>query len=539
MTIKFQASGSGKGYGDYVLRELKKLSKADREKITVLAGDMKFGDEIVKSSNYKDNAFNIILGFKGKITKAEAKAVLEDFEKLFMYGFSKEEYHIDGVLHQDTDNDHIHIRIPKKNLLTDTTLRLYMDSVDRDRVNLIRDYLEIKHNLERVEDNRKVVQDKTKEQIIQEHRAERGQAPFNFSKKKGRDKAQNYIVDYIAEAHEAGLINSIDDVKNLVEDLELEYVRSGHDFKTDTHYLTFKNETGKISLKGELFNERFYTEFTREDREEQIKSNRSTKKTERGTNKTLQELERALERSLSRRYKEIEKRYEKSRQRARERNREIQELQRRADKERTSREQQQIHGNNSDVIRDNGDTSLSTHQRLSQPRRARRELARTKREQIRKQRGRKVYSHTKGRYTDYRERENLLYPNKRNEKRGVNGTFRATDRDNREDKEGSRTERKSSFDRFREARESIYEQAQTVMQHRANRRGARERYREAITSTRDGLQELQGTIRRGFSTVVEQSRDFISTAKEFARAIEQKIAREIHQEPGTSSSPGM
>ncbi len=535
MTIKFQASGSGKGYGEYVLREYRNLSDEEREKITVLAGDMKLGDEIVKSSNYKDNAFNIILGFKGKITKAEAKAVLEDFEKLFMYGFYKEEYHLDAVLHQDTDNDHIHIRIPKKNLLTDTTLRLYMDSVDRERVNLIRDYLEIKHNLERVEDNRKLVQDKTKEQIIQQHRAERGQEPFNFSKKKGRDKAQNYIVDYIAEAHEAGLINSIDDVKNLVEDLELEYVRSGHDFKTDTHYLTFKNETGKISLKGELFNERFYTEFTREDREKQIKSNKNTRKTERGTNKTLQELERALKKSLNRRYKEIEKRYEKSRQRARERNREIQELQRRAAEERTNKEQQQIYDNNSDVIRDNGDTSLSTHQKLSQ---SGRELASTKAKQIRRQKRKKIYSHIKRRYTYYKRRESLLYNNKRNEKRGVNGTIRATNRDNREDKKGSRTERKSSYDRFREARESLYKQVKRVMQYRANRRGARERYREAITSTRDGLQELQDTIRKGFSTIIKQSRDFISAAKEFARAIEQKIARENYQEQ-SSWSPGM
>ena len=532
MTIKFQASGNGKGYGDYVLREYKKLSKAEREKITELAGDMKLGDEIVKSSNYKDNAFNIILGFKGSISKTKAKAVLEDFEKLFMYGFSKEEYHLNAVLHQDAAHHHIHIRIPKKNLLTDTTLRLYMDSVDRDRVNLIRDYLEEKHDLERVQDNFKIVQDKTKEQIIQEHRVERGQKPFDFSKKKGRDKAQNYIVDYIEEAHEAGLINSIDNVKSLVEDLDIEYVRSGHDFKTDTHYLTFKNDTGKLSLKGELFNERFYTEFKREDREKQIKSNTNRRRAERGINRTFQELEEALKRSLSRRHKEIGKRYEKSRQRARERNREIQERERRADKERESREQQQIHTDNSDVNYNNGNNGLSSHQKLSKPRR---ELARTKREQIRKRRG-KVYSHTQKRYTDYERREYLLYTNQRHEKRGVNGAFRETDRNNGENKEGGRRERTSSYERFREARESLYEQAQSVMRDRANRRGAREQYQGAIDSVRDGLCELQDTIQKRFSTIVEQSRGFISTAKELTRAIKRKIANENYQEPEQEQS---
>jgi hypothetical protein len=78
------------------------------------------------------------------------------------------------------------------------------------------------------------------------------------------------------------------------------------------------------------------------------------------------------------------------------------------------------------------------------------------------------------------------------------------------------------------------------MQDKANRRGARERYRGAIDSVRDGLQELQDTIRKGFSAVIEQSRDFISTAKELTTAIEQKIAREIYQEPEQGgSSPSM
>lgn len=175
----------------------------------------------------------------------------------------------------------------------------------------------------------------------------------------------------------------------------------------------------------------------------------------------------------------------------------------------------------------NGNNGLSAHQELSKPRR---ELARTKKDAIRKRRG-KVYSHTRKKYTEYERREYLLYTNQRHKKRGVNGAFRETDRNNGENKEGGRRERTSSYERFREARESLYEQAQSVMQDRANRRGARERYQGAIDSVRDGLHELQDTIRKGLSTVVEQSRDFISTAKEFTRTIEQKIAKENYQEP--------
>jgi hypothetical protein len=528
MTIKFQASGSGKGYGDYVLREHKRLSKEERSKITELSGDMKLGDEIVKSSNYKDNAFNIVLGFKGSITKAEAKAVLEDFEKLFMYGFSKEEYHLNAVLHQDTDNDHIHIRIPKKNLLTDTTLRLYMDKVDRERVNLIRDYLEIKHNLERVQDNRKIVQDKTKEQIIQQHRAERGQEPFNFSKKKGRDKAQNYIVDYIAEVHEAGLINSIDDVKRLVEDLELEFVRSGHDFKTDTHYLTFKNETGKISLKGELFNERFYREFTREARKEQIKNNTNTRKRERGAVKTLQELEGKLEKSLHRRYEEVKERYAPARTRARERIRRLQDKKLEEAERRDIQRQWKIHSHNLDATSHNGVSSLSNIQgTVQQP-----AMDSTKRAKKDSRRRQATYSHTIGRYTSYRGRQALLYPDKQQE-RGLNGTTRRTNQNHRTNTKGSTRERTSSYERFREARESLYEQAQTVMRDRANRERARERIREAISKLGNELQNIQ-------NEVSNRSHKLIESIKRISRVVEQRIERKNKQhEPSSSWSYSM
>ena len=242
MTIKFASGGSGKGYGNYILREGKKLSDLELDKIKVLAGDMSLGDEIIKSSNYKDNAFNIVLGFKGSIAPARARAVLTDFEELFMHGFSKEEYHLDAVLHQDTKHHHVHIRIPKKNLLTDTTLRLYMDKVDRKRVNEIRDFLELKHNLERVQDNLKLNPTFSKEEIIQKHRAERGQEPFDFSKKKGRDKAKKQIIAHIEELHQAELINNIDnidDIRAVLKDIGLSPSdKQGHDFKKDEYYIT-------------------------------------------------------------------------------------------------------------------------------------------------------------------------------------------------------------------------------------------------------------------------------------------------------------
>jgi len=79
---------------------------------------MSLDDEIMKSSNIKDNAFNIVLGFNGSIFPDKAKAVLTDFEELFMKGFSNEEYHLDALLHQDVKNHYIHI--PKNILFKNT-----------------------------------------------------------------------------------------------------------------------------------------------------------------------------------------------------------------------------------------------------------------------------------------------------------------------------------------------------------------------------------------------------------------------------------
>lgn len=539
MTIKFRPSGSGKGYGKYILREGKNLSDAELGKIKVLSGDMTLGDEIVRSSNYKDNAFNIVLGFKGSISPAKASAVLEDFEKLFMHGFEKDEYHIDAVLHQDVDNHHIHIRIPKKNLLTDTSLRLYMDSVDRKRVNQIRDFIELKHDLERVVDNLKLVPNIDKEDIIQKHRAERGQEPFDFSKKKGRDQAQKQIVSYIEELHQAELINSIDDVRAVLKDIGLTpSQKQGHDFKTDTYYITTSNDTGKLALKGELFNERFYTQFEREDRQEQIENNRSSRRTEQRADADFQSISKALERSLDKRYQEVKKRYEPQRARARERHRQIQEEQPKTDTRGAEQEQQPLQHHTSVANNDISSTSISNSQKLE--REANSEQVDDPKEISTREHQRKIYRHTEQRLEKFERRKERIYQTKR----GISGTHRNTTGRHRETEDRERTERRRAIEEIRESRDSLHERVNQYQSEVLNRVGTsepellrkagensraeqikrkiRERFRGAIDSFGDEVFSKFSRIIGKFGELIRQSENITRTAERYKLEREQK-----------------
>ena len=525
MRIDIKGGGSGKGYGNYILRENKK--DVDFSKIKVLSGDMKLGDEIVNSSNYKDNAFNIVLEFKGKISDDKAKAVTDEFEKLFMHGFSKSEYHLDAVLHQDTANSHVHIRIPKKNLLTDTTLRLYMDKTDRARVNLIRDYIEEKYDLEKMKDNLKM-QPKPKAEIIQEWRKEREQKPFDFSKKRGRDEAQNYIVNYIKELHEAELINSIDDVRKVLKDIELiPSEKQGHDYKTDTYYITVANNTGKLALKGELFNERFYTEFERKDREKQINDNRRPAGTGQSTITSFQKLTSNLEKALNKRYEEVTKRYEPSRRRARERYIRLQRERPKVDSRGAEQGEQAIQHHNSNANNTISSTIIPDSQKIEREASIER-MDDTEEEPLSRQSREQIYSYTGNRYKALKRQANILYPDDR--KRGIDGTHRnATSRHGKTETR-ERPERTSSYERFRESRESLYSKARGTMQDRANERGRRRQYSESINRVGETVTDLEGSLSRRYKDINRESANTLESALELTRAIEKEIRQKIQQD---------
>lgn len=321
MKISIKSGGTGKGWSNYVTRKYVRLSEDERSKIVVLQGNTNLGDQIIKSSNYKENSTTLVLSFKGKVSDDKAKAVDEDFKKLFMSGFDTDEYHYDSVLHQDTDNTHMHIRIPTKNLLTDTQLRLYYHARHKNFINAIRDYLIIKHDLPRPTPEHKKVfsTESKKEKLIQKQRAKENRQNFDFSKKKGRDKAKKYIANYIAELHKSGLINDFNDLQEIIKTLDLNIIKIGKDITGDFNYFTVQDKEShqKIRLIGEIYNEQFW-QHTREDREQQIRVNRIPSKSSNGARNSLEEAKQRLKKEVRKREEEVRKRYESSRRKSRE-----------------------------------------------------------------------------------------------------------------------------------------------------------------------------------------------------------------------------
>jgi hypothetical protein len=308
MIIQF--SGGNDGWGDYVKFGTKNKPRAPNC-VKVLAGDIAFGDRVVNSGRWKQNAYHLVLAFKGRITEGKAKAVLEDFEHHFMIGFDKNEYHLDAVLHTDTDDDHIHVRIPKMNLLTQTQLRLYFDKKDRPRLELIRDYLDIKYRLESPKDSRRLIREE-KDFHINNWRKYHEQKTYNLDKKKGRSEAKNHILDSILELHQQGHICSFENMISWVENQGLKIVKNGYDIPDDFHYITVENSTGKTRIEGDIFSKEFW-DFSQYDREHFIASNSSLIDNKQDKKTVLETIKNKLENTNKQRISYVQKTYKKAR----------------------------------------------------------------------------------------------------------------------------------------------------------------------------------------------------------------------------------
>ncbi len=183
MTINITSGSSG--WGNYVLYGTKDKPR-DSEKVQFLEGDIGVGDRLSESNNYEESYYKIVLAFEGKPDDEVIKNAYEDFKKEFFVGFNRDEYHIDAVIHKDTDNYHIHCRVPKQNLKTDTHLQLYMDKIDRPRKQLIQDHISLKYGFAIArETNREVFKEQAHE-YINKWREVHNQKTFNIKKKQGQ-----------------------------------------------------------------------------------------------------------------------------------------------------------------------------------------------------------------------------------------------------------------------------------------------------------------------------------------------------------------
>jgi len=99
-----------------------------------------------------------------------------------------------------------------------------------------------------------------------------------------------------------------------LEELNLKVERFGKDLKKDFSYVTVSNNTGKMRIKGEIYNEKFW-EYSSDVRKEQIKLN--TKGFEENeVGQRLITVRKSLNKENEFRYKKVQESFLKSREKA-------------------------------------------------------------------------------------------------------------------------------------------------------------------------------------------------------------------------------
>ena len=484
MIIKI--NGTNDGWGEYVLNGTKNKPR-NHKKIKVLRGDIQLGDIIADHPNYRQNAYSIILSFKDKPKLETMNAVLNDFEKLFMHGFDASEYHFDAVLHTDTDDYHIHIRIPKFNLLTGTQLQLYLDKKDRKRVNLIRNLLDMKYNLENPQNNRK---------LIQEYQLERWDTKF---KQKSRRYIQSTLHNIIRELHQAGLINSFHDLQKTLEELSCKILKIGYDKYRDFHYLTVQYNATKIRLKGDIYHERFWSDSP-ESRAVQITNNRQARGSFKYNREEYNRVSSELKIALANRTAEIETRYSSARKRAssrfdnsQQKDKEILTYQTKSvQEERTTVTENftsDISTNGSDIFDDKlSNPYASTNERMANTQQIQ---ARTKQW--------KLYDYTFEQRFLFKKATRILLKTG-----GLNGTISR----NSLDEDSKTREKRKSTDKLTESgEETLYRKAQFAAKRMGETRITRERFREKIDVFRKRCEEIKYQFDSNLETVNRIIRD--------------------------------
>jgi len=227
----------------------------DQEKITILEGNAKLTDRLSKSISANDKHFHFIISANGKRSDADMHAIFKDFKKELLHSYAKDEVNLFAVLHQDTNNSHIHIQIPKKNLLTDTKLDLYYHKRDIRRFETIRDYLNLKYN-------EPLPSIPNKSNPAKNWRYN----PQSISTKKEKLAFENMLLDTLYDNRSK--FHSYEElIRYIKEDLKINVKKVGYDYKKDDFYITINHGENKKSQRifSPLFNDGTSKYITQDD----------------------------------------------------------------------------------------------------------------------------------------------------------------------------------------------------------------------------------------------------------------------------------
>ncbi len=283
MLVKFwginQGGGDGDGSINYLLNERVKQGTAK-----VLKGDANLTKSLLLSLTQKHKACVGCLSFEepniNEILKYE---LMKSFENALLTESMQNRYNILWVEHTDKGRLELNFVIPRIDLITQKAFTPYYHSADITRIDIWKDYINLKHAFTNPKDLEK-------QHNMQCH---------NTKTPQGKELLATYEkLDKLIQDNLGKLFNSRDDIINFLKDNQCEVTRQGKDYIS----VKLPNQQKAKRLKGFYYHETFRTiadirNQLSEARQRESQRERSNSHT---TNDNHAELLRELENKLHR-----------------------------------------------------------------------------------------------------------------------------------------------------------------------------------------------------------------------------------------------
>ncbi|MCQ2857936.1 relaxase/mobilization nuclease domain-containing protein [Helicobacter pylori] len=297
MLVKFWGTNQGGGDGDgsvnYLLNERVKQGTAK-----VLKGDANLTKSLLLSLTQKHKACVGCLSFEeSNIDESLKYELMESFENALLTESMQNRYNILWVEHTDKGRLELNFVIPRIDLITQKAFTPYYHSADITRIDIWKDYINLKH----VFTNPK---DLEKQHNMQCH---------NTKTPQGKELLATYEkLDKLIQDNLGKLFNSRDDIINFLKDNQCEVTRQGKDYIS----VKLPNEPKAKRLKGFYYHETFRTiadirNQLSEARQREIQRERPNNQRDSDNHaEFLRELENKLHRHIEYKQRYYEKLYQ-------------------------------------------------------------------------------------------------------------------------------------------------------------------------------------------------------------------------------------
>ncbi len=283
MLVKFwginQGGGDGDGSVNYLLNE-----RVEQGTAKVLKGDANLTKSLLLSLTQKHKACVGCLSFEeSNIDESLKYELMESFENALLTESMQNRYNILWVEHTDKGRLELNFVIPRIDLITQKAFTPYYHSADITRIDIWKDYTNLKHAFTNPKDLEK-------QNTIQHH---------NTKTPQGKELLETYEkLDKLIQDNLGKLFNSRADIINFLKDNQCEVTRQGKDYIS----VKLPNEPKAKRLKGFYYHETFRSitdirEQLSEVRQRESQRERSNSHT---TNDNHAELLRELENKLHR-----------------------------------------------------------------------------------------------------------------------------------------------------------------------------------------------------------------------------------------------